>query len=197
MGLAVRLRRHSVFAFSALFAFLLVLPMHAQERRGRKYTPPPPVCKITVTVVKATNGKPVESAAVVFHPIKDNKDEGGMELKTNEDGKAILDVIPVGDTLRLQIIKTGYQTFGNDYPVTADTKEIVVHLKTPARQYSIYEKHDEGAQQGGAPPAESKPAPQSGDNAAPQAKDQQDSQGNADNGSSSQPAPQPAPQPNR
>ena len=194
MGLAVRLRRHSVFAFSALFAFLLVLPMHAQERRGRKYTPPPPVCKITVTVVKATNGKPVESAAVVFHPIKDNKDEGGMELKTNEDGKAILDVIPVGDTLRLQIIKTGYQTFGNDYPVTADTKEIVVHLKTPARQYSIYEKHEEGAQQGGPPPApaESKPAPQSSENAAPQTKGQQDGQGNA-----SQPASQPAPQPNQ
>jgi hypothetical protein len=203
MGLAVRLRRHSVFAFSALSAFLLVLPVHAQERRGRKYTPPPPVCKITVTVVKATNGKPVESAAVVFHPIRDNKDEGGMELKTNEDGQAVLDVIPIGDTLRLQIIKDGFQTFGNDYPVTADTKEIVVHLRAPARQYSIYEKHDNSVEEGGPmPPAASKPAPQSSNNAAPQAKneapkDQQDGQGSAQNGSSNSSTSQPAPQPNQ
>ena len=128
---------------------LLALPLGAQERRGRKYTPPPPTCKITVTVIKDATGKPVESAAVVFHPIKDNKDQGAMELKTNEDGQATIDVIPVGDTVRLQIIKQGYQTFGNDYEVQADTKEIVVRLKKPSRQYSIYEKHEEGKLEGG------------------------------------------------
>ena len=35
-----------------------------------------------------------------------------MELKTNEDGKAIIDVIPIGDTVRLQVIANGFQTYG-------------------------------------------------------------------------------------
>uniref|UniRef100_A0A372IR23 Carboxypeptidase regulatory-like domain-containing protein n=1 Tax=Paracidobacterium acidisoli TaxID=2303751 RepID=A0A372IR23_9BACT len=148
-------------------------------------------------MVKGENGKPVESAAVVFHPIRDNKDEGGMELKTNEDGQAILDVIPIGDTLRLQVIKSGYQTFGNDYPIKADTKEIVIHLQSPSRQYSIYEKHNPAAQQGGPPqqPA-AKPAPENNDSKSPDAKnqtsdrskDQTGSQQDAQSSSGSQPS---------
>jgi hypothetical protein len=124
------------------------------QARGRKYTPPPPTARITVTVIKETNGKPVENAAVVFHPMKGNKDEGNLELKTNEEGKAIIDVIPIGDTVRLQVIANGFQTFGDDYPITTDTKTIEVKLKRPARQYSIYEKHPD-SEVGG---ADSKPS---------------------------------------
>jgi hypothetical protein len=125
-------------------------------KRGRKYTPPPATCKITVTVTKATNGKPVENAAVVFHPQKDGKDDGNMELKTNEEGKASLDVIPIGDAVRLQIIANGFQTYGADYQIDGPTKEIEVKLLRPGRQYSIYEKHDE-SQVGG---QDEKPADQ-------------------------------------
>lgn len=139
-----------------LLAVTLLLPamLFAQDtNRGRKYVAPPPTAKITITVTKAANGKPIENAAVVFHPInKEGKDEGGLELKTNEEGKAILDVIPIGDTLRLQIIATGYQTFGNDYQITTDSKDIAVQLRHPARQYSIYEQHPDG--QVGGPTAE-------------------------------------------
>src|ERR1700759_4419363 len=111
------------------------LLLSAQDaKRGRKYTPPPPTCKITVTVTKGKNGKPVENAGVVFHPMKDGKSDGNMELKTNEDGKAVLDVIPVGDTVRLQIIAPGYQTYGADYTLDAATKEIEVKLLPPGRQ---------------------------------------------------------------
>lgn len=133
-------------------ALAIPIALFAQENRGRKYVPPPPTSKITVTVTKATNGKPVENAAVVFHPIKNGKDEGGLELKTDENGKASLDVIPIGDTLQLQVIATGYQTFGNNYQITADTKDIAVKLRHPARQYSIYEKHPD--QQVGGPATE-------------------------------------------
>jgi hypothetical protein len=142
-----------------VLAAVLTVPvlLCAQEsNRGRKYVPPPPTSKITVTVTKATNGKPVENAAVVFHPIKGGKDEGGLELKTNEEGKATLDVIPIGDTLRLQVIATGYQTFGNDYQITANSKEISVQLRHPSKQYSIYEQHPDG--QVGGPTPEQKPA---------------------------------------
>jgi hypothetical protein len=130
----------------------------AQERgRGRKYTPPPPTCNITVTVIKATNSKPVENAAVVFHPInKNGKDEGGMELKTDENGQAKLNVIPIGDTLRLQVIATGFQTFGNDYQITTPSKEVSVKLRHPAQQFSIYQKHPDD--QVGGPATEEKRA---------------------------------------
>lgn len=127
-------------------ALLIPSLMCAQEhRRGRKYKPPPAVSNITVTVTKAFDGKPVENAAVVFHPINDKgKDEGGMELKTDENGKASLNVIPIGDTLLLQVIAPGYQTFGNEYPIKAASKEITVKLRYPAAQYSIYQKHPQG-----------------------------------------------------
>jgi hypothetical protein len=145
-------------ALLVLFTLLLAPSLlSAQETRGRKYTPPPPTAKITVTVVKATNGKPIENAAVVFHPMKAGKDEGNLELKTNEDGKATIEVIPIGDTIRLQIIADGFQTFGDDYQITTDTKDIQVKMKRPSRQYSIYEQHAD-APVGGATPA---PAPAS------------------------------------
>jgi hypothetical protein len=140
------------FLTACLFAVTApgLLMAQDQTHRGRKYTPPPPTSKITVTVTKATNGKPVENAAVIFHPIKNGKDEGNLELKTNEEGKAVIEVIPIGDTVRLQIIASGFQTFGEDYEITTDTKDINVKMKRPDRQYSIYEQHDPNKQQGGA-----------------------------------------------
>jgi hypothetical protein len=134
-----------------LFAVSLSGSLFAQDaqHRGRKYNPPPPTAKITVTVVKATNGKPVENAAVVFHPMKNGKDQGGLELKSNEEGRVSIDVIPIGTTVRLQIIANGFQTFGEDYDITGDSKDITVKLKPPDKQYSIYEKHDTSKEQGG------------------------------------------------
>ena len=143
-----------------LFAATVSAPLFAQDaqHRGRKYTPPPPTAKITVTVVKASNGKPVENAAVVFHPIKNGKDQGGLELKSNEEGRVSIDVIPVGSNVRLQIIANGFQTFGEDYDISTDSKDIAVKLKPPDKQYSIYEKHDTSKQQGGADSSSDRPA---------------------------------------
>jgi hypothetical protein len=65
------------------------LAAHGQDasaKRGRKYKSPPPTAKLEVTIVRDTNGKPIENAAVVFHPMQGEKDDGNMELKTNEDG---------------------------------------------------------------------------------------------------------------
>lgn len=135
-----------------VIAAALLIPslVCAQEnRRGRKYKPPPPTSAITVTVTKAFDGKPLENAAVVFHPINDKgKDEGGMELKTDENGKASLNLIPIGDTLLLQVIAQGYQTFGNEYAIKTASKDITVKMRYPAKQYSIYQKHSD-AQVGG------------------------------------------------
>lgn len=121
---------------------LLLTTLQAQEKgRGRKYKPPPPTCKVSVSVVRADNGKPVEDASVIFHPQEHGKDAGNMELKSNEDGKAVLDIIPVGDTVRVQVIATGFQTFGGEYELPGDSKDITIRLRKPGRQYSIYETH--------------------------------------------------------
>ena len=142
------MRRAFPFLLFATLLFGSLLSTEAQDRRGRKYVPPPETAKITITVTRETNGKPIRNAAVVFHPIKNGKDEGAMELKTDEDGKTSIDVIPVGDTVRLQIIANGFQTFGNDYTVTTTTKDIVVKMKRPVEQYSIYKGNATNDQSG-------------------------------------------------
>jgi hypothetical protein len=150
--------RSSIFRLFVIFAgFSLVvssLAAHGQEdntKRGRKYKSPPPTARVEVTILRDFNGKPIENAAVVFHPMAGDKDEGNMELKTNEDGKAIIDVLPLGDTVRLQVIAKGYQTYGEDYKIDKPSLAIEVKMKRPGAQYSIYQAHD-GSPVGGKTP---------------------------------------------
>ena len=75
------------------------------------------------------------------------KDKGNMELKTNEDGKTIIDVLPIGDTVRLQVIAKGFQTFGQDYKIDKAQLAIEIRMKRPGEQYSIYKDHGEAAKQ--------------------------------------------------
>jgi hypothetical protein len=162
---------------SVLSAFLFLiagcLALRAQDENAqhlRKYKPPPPSARIQVTVLKDFNGKPIEDAHVIFHPIEGDKDKGDLELKTDEDGKALITVIPVGDTVRMQIIATGYQTYGQDYKVDKAEISMEVRMKRPGAQYSIYKdnsttpKSDNGA--GSSKPAnppQSTTPPASGD----------------------------------
>jgi hypothetical protein len=144
------------------------LTAHGQDdasKRGRKYKSPPPTARIEITVLKDVNGKPIENAAVVFHPMEGEKDKGNMELKTNEDGKTIIDVLPMGDTVRLQVIAHGYQTFGEDYKVDKADIAIEIRMLRPGAQYSIYKKNAAVVQDGkstvtdpATPPAQAKPA---------------------------------------
>jgi hypothetical protein len=157
--------RHShfrLFALVALFGlFLSLLGADAQQsasKRGRKYKSPPPTARIEVTVVRDINGKPIENAAVIFHPMEGERDKGNMELKTNEDGKAIIDVLPIGDTVRLQIIAKGFQTYGDDFKIDKTQMAIDIRMKRPGEQYSIYKNHPE-ATRGGKSPDAAKPAP--------------------------------------
>lgn len=110
----------------------------AYQHGGRKYTPPPATATIKVTVLRGTNGKPIPNAAVVFHPMEGGEDKGALELKSDEDGKVSIDVIPIGGTVRLQVIADGWKTYGEDYKIDGDSKEIVVKMKRPSEQYSLY-----------------------------------------------------------
>jgi len=126
--------------FVAGFGLIVsALAVHAQEtdKRGRKYKSPPPTARVEVTVLRDVNAKPIENAAVIFHLVGE---KGNMELKTNEDGKAVIDVLPMGGMVRLQIIAKGFQTYGEDFKVDKTAIVIGVKMKRPAEQYSIYPK---------------------------------------------------------
>jgi len=93
-------------------------------------------------VLKDDNGKPVRNASVVMHPVEKNgkQSKGGLQIKTDADGKASFDGAPYGK-LRIQVLAPGFQTFGADYDVDKPTLDITVKMKRPAGQYSIYEEH--------------------------------------------------------
>lgn len=99
-----------------------------------------PVAVLNFLVVKDYNGKPIRNAGVVMHTVgkHDKQDRGGLELKTDADGKASFDGVPYGK-LRIQVLASGFQTFGEDYEINQPTMEITIKLKRPEGQYSIYE----------------------------------------------------------
>jgi hypothetical protein len=101
-----------------------------------------PMSNLRFVVVKDYNGKPIRNAGVVLHPVKKNGQQslGGMELKTDSEGRAHIDGIPYGP-LRVQVLAQGFQTFGEDYQIDKPELEITVKLKRPGGEYSVYENH--------------------------------------------------------
>jgi hypothetical protein len=111
-----------------------------------------PMSNMRFVVVRDASGKPVKNAAVVLHPVKKNGKQsmGGLELKTDEDGKTWIDGIPYG-TLRVQVLSPGFQTFGEDYEIKQPETQIIVRLKRPTGQYSVYggvQERDKGKNYG-------------------------------------------------
>ena len=107
-------------------------------RRGRKYKAPPATSHIEVNVLRNNNGKPVANAAVIFHSIKDGKDEGNMEVKTNEQGKAVIDIIPTGSSVDVQVIADGFATYADTYQVNEPDRAIEIKMVKPRAQVSTY-----------------------------------------------------------
>jgi hypothetical protein len=98
-----------------------------------------PVATLNFVVLKDDNGKPVRNAAVIMHEVEKGKQEkGGLELKTDLDGKATYEGLPYGK-FRVQVIATGFQTFGADYDINHETMNISIKLKRPEGQYSLYD----------------------------------------------------------
>ena len=116
-----------------------------------------PVASLRFLVVKDGNGKPVKNASVIMHPVnrKGKQERGGMQLKTDPEGRTGFDGIPYG-RLRVQVLAQGFQTFGEDYDINKADMEIKIKLKRPAGQYSVYENHPEDKKDDKNPP-EQKP----------------------------------------
>ncbi len=142
-----RFFRNSFLALSLLA--ILGLGVSAQSSnasRGRKFKEPPPTARIEITVIHDVNGKPIENASVVFHEL-DSREKGNMELRTNEDGKTVIDVLEIGSTVRFQVIAQGYQTYGQDFKIEKSSLNLLVKLSRPVKQYSIYNDHSKDAAQ--------------------------------------------------
>lgn len=94
---------------------------------------------ISFTLVKQTNGKPVKYATIVLHTVDKNgrMSDGGINLKSDSDGKAEFRGLPYGK-LRIQVIAKGFQTFGEDFDISKPTHEFTIKLAPPKEQYSIY-----------------------------------------------------------
>ena len=101
-----------------------------------------PTAVLNFLIVKEENGKPVRNAAVIMHPVNANgkQSRGGLELKTDLDGKTSFDGIPYGK-LRVQVLAHGFQTFGEDYDIDRAKMDLTIKLKRPQGQYSIYQDH--------------------------------------------------------
>ena len=130
----MKMHQAQIWALACLvgFAALCGIAAAQKEKEG-------PTAVLNFLVIKEDNGKPIRAAAVIMHPVDpDGKQRrGGLELKTDAEGKTSFDEIPYG-TLRVQVLASGFQTYGEDYQVDREKMDITIKLKRPQKQYSIY-----------------------------------------------------------
>jgi hypothetical protein len=136
--------RINTIALTASLALALTATAGAQtEEHGRKWKPLPPTSHIVVTVVKGFNNKPLPNAAVVFHATRDGRNDGNLEVKTDPEGKATIDVIEIGSHLTVQVIANGFATSATEMDVDSANKELEVKLIRPRAQVSAYQDNND------------------------------------------------------
>lgn len=133
--------KHLFGAVALLLVFSGTIPAFAQKDKDAE-----PTSWVYFSVVKDDNGKPVRNAAVVLHPVnvKGKQERGGLELKTDPEGKANFDGVPYG-VLRVQVLAHGFQTYGEDFDIQKSKTEITIKLKRPQGQFSVYDDHNASA----------------------------------------------------
>lgn len=130
-------------AVLSVAVLLCALPALSQSQaRWRKSKPLPPAAKITVNVEKAFNGKPISNAAVIFHVSKLGRQTGTMEVKSDPDGNASVDIIEIGSHVQVQVIAEGFSTAAQEFDVAGDEKTVSFKMLRPRAQVSAYENND-------------------------------------------------------
>lgn len=123
---------------------------------GQKDKDTEPTSWVNFLVIKDDNAKPVRNAAVILHPVnrRGEQERGGMELKTDPNGKTDFDGIPYGK-LRVQVLAQGFQTYGEDFEIDKPKMELTIKLKRPQGQFSVYDDHPKDS----TPPPKDAPPP--------------------------------------
>jgi 5-hydroxyisourate hydrolase-like protein (transthyretin family) len=96
--------------------------------------------KLTVHVISALNGKPIDRASVIVRfkeglGVNLKKIQTSWETKTNQDGNVTLPSMPQGK-VEIQIIASNYQTFGDMFVTDKPEQTIEIKLNPPQEQYS-------------------------------------------------------------
>jgi hypothetical protein len=117
-----------------VFAIVLLVLLAALGAAGQNSS-----ADLRFLIKSEASGKPIRNASIVLHPVDNEgkQEKGGVQLKTNGEGKTEFPGAPYGK-LRVQVIARGFQTFGEDYDINQPVHEIVIKLKRPQEQYSIY-----------------------------------------------------------
>jgi hypothetical protein len=144
-------------SIGAVLAIGMLAILAGPELTAQKDSENEPTAWLHFVVVKDDNGKPVRNAAVIMHPVSDSgkQGKGGMELKTDPDGKTEFNGIPYGK-LRVQVLATGFQTYGEDFDVNKPSMDFTIKLKRPQGQFSVY---DDSRKDSNPPPKPDTPAP--------------------------------------
>jgi len=138
----MQLYRSRILSWAAGLAMVagLVLVAGAQQpEHGRKFKPLPELSHIVVTVIKGYDGKPMSHAAVIFHATMNGRDDGNLEVKTDPEGKATIDVIEVGSDVSVQVIANGFATYAQDIHTVGAEKVLEVRMIRPREQISEYQ----------------------------------------------------------
>jgi len=95
--------------------------------------------------VKTLKDRPIERASVVLDFLEGRsvaklgrKVRRHWETRTNQDGVAKLPPIPQGK-IRVQVIASGYQTFGQVYDISEEEKTLEIKLNPPQSQFSVHQ----------------------------------------------------------
>ena len=106
-----------------------------------------PMTDLQVKVL-SPGGRPLDNASVIVTFVKGRapaklykKEYTHWELKTNMQGIAKIPPIPQG-TIKVQVIASNYQTFGDFFEVEDAEKTITIQLKDPQKQYSAHGDND-------------------------------------------------------
>ena len=144
-----------------LFLAVVLVILAADLALAQKEEEEGPTCWLNFIVLKEDNGKPVRNAAVIMHPVnsRGKQEKGGMELKTDPDGKTNFNGIPYG-MLRVQVLASGFQTYGEDFDIEKPKIDITIKLKRPQGQLSVYGDHPANA---GSTPKQNTPPPDQND----------------------------------
>jgi hypothetical protein len=104
----------------------------------------PPSTQLAVHVL-TPGGKPLDRASVVIRfvsghvPLKIKSMRTTWETKTDQEGFARIPSIPQGK-IQVQIIASGYQTFGQMFDIDEAEKTIEIRMNPPQAQYSAHDK---------------------------------------------------------
>ena len=129
--------------FATLLASCICGSLYPQQTQNpptsKKDQPVPAgaIGRLTIEVTGGEANKPVENASVYVktveeHALKDKKTE--LNVKTNQQGVAHVPDPPVGRVL-VQIVATGWKTFGKWYDITDSKQVIKIHLERPPQWY--------------------------------------------------------------